>query len=777
VTERGGTLDFTVTNPGPTDRRARIAVFYASEGTVQYGRDLWVPAHATLSSWLLVGPLAGRSPQAGRELRVLLYEYVGETATYLLPHGERRLPVLPYHQRQAATALISDPAAVEVAELARLFRMAAGLSWKDSNDVQELPAGPLLPTPETLRGFDHVLLASDRLADDRAGLKTLRRWVEQGGRLWVLLDRVKPATVAALLGDAFDFQVVDEADLTQIPLETAGVRQDAAGPRPPLLEQPVKLVHVLLAEPETARYTVHGWPAFFTRRVGRGKIVFSTLGPRAWSGPPPPPDPRNPRPAIPDTVSGRVPTDALRDLAAELRPPHAEERFPVEIFRPFLAEEIGYSIVGVDIVGLIFAAFFLAALVAAWGLRRTRRPELLGWLGPATALAAAGVFFIVGEATRQAAPPMVAVGQIVDIVPGTDEAAVHGLLAAYHPASGPTEAAVRQGGSFALDTTGLGGKVRRLLVTDLDRWHWEDLELPAGVRFAPFHYAGGFREPISAVAHFGPDGIEGWLRAGPFRDAGDALLSPPDGRPLAVHLQQGGTFRARRRDILPAGQFLASAVLSDRQQRRQELYRRFFQRPGADRLKDRMVLLAWAEPLDMHFTLVWPPRLVGDALLVIPLRLERPAVGAEVTIPGPLVPCRQITDVGPVPPTPQGTQTLDMHLRFQLPAEVLPLRVTHARLAVRITAPSRRVTVAGRDGRQLVELHRVESPLDDPITLDISDARWLRPDLDGGLHLNLNVSAPLKPGRAKGGALSNPEWTLEYVELEVAGRVGDKVTR
>ncbi|TMQ34712.1 MAG: hypothetical protein E6K70_06190 [Planctomycetota bacterium] len=316
---------------------------------------------------------------------------------------------------------------------------------------------------------------------------------------------------------------------------------------------------------------------------------------------------------------------------------------------------------------------------------------------------------------------------------------------------------------------GLEGQTRRLVLTDLDSWHWENLALPAGVRLAPFRYTAPTGQPVTAVARFGPDGVEGKLTPGPFRDLGDALLYVPGSRKLAVHLRPDGTFTAGSQDVLAAGQFLASSVLSDRQQRRQQLYRDVLQHLGGG-LAARKVLLAWADPIDTHFTLVPNARLVGDALLVIPLRLENPARGARVTVPGPLIPYRRVITEGLVAPTLNAHTGTAMHLRFQLPAEVLPLKVERARLAAKITAPSRRVTVAGRTEGGPVEIHRVESPLD-PIRVEITDERLLHLDEEGGLHLNLVVSDLLGDAQeGQDGSQKIDEWTIEYLELEVTGQ-------
>jgi hypothetical protein len=141
-----------------------------------------------------------------------------------------------------------------------------------------------------------------------------------------------------------------------------------------------------------------------------------------------------------------------------------------------------------------------------------------------------------------------------------------------------------------------------------------------------------------------------------------------------------------------------------------------------------------------------------------------------VTIPGPLLNARRlIENVGPTRPPPDGSQAADMHLRFQVPAEVLPLRVERARLTVRITAPGRPVVVSGHKDGAAVELLRVESPLD-AIQYDLTEEALLRLDEQGGLHLRLNVGTPVKvPEKGKRDILESEKWTIEYLELEVTG--------
>src|SRR5690349_20748976 len=200
VTEGWGTFEFNLTNPTDTDRQARVLVFYTGQADVQYGRDVWVPARATVSSWLLVGPPPAQSSADSREIQSLLYDRTGGQERLILPPGTERVRSrrVLYRKREPFTAIVldkdlaADPGPCELSELVQVMHPVA-----------------LPPTPDGFDGVDQIVLASGRVADDPPGLQALRRWLERGATLWVMLVLVDPDRLAPLLGDALDFQVVD----------------------------------------------------------------------------------------------------------------------------------------------------------------------------------------------------------------------------------------------------------------------------------------------------------------------------------------------------------------------------------------------------------------------------------------------------------------------------------------------------------------------------------------------------------------------------------------
>lgn len=774
VTESWGQLDFDLTNPTDVDRRIRVVAFYVGAPDAQFGRELWVPARATLNSWMVMGPAPAQGSATSRDIEFLLHDLTDGQENLLLPPTEERVRTrgVLYHPREPWTALAveidqsehvpgqlpqREPFADEAIDLVRAFRQIRGLP----NFVQLVDPSSLPSWDKVLDGIDHLVLASNRVAECPGGLQAVRHWLQHGGNVWVLLDKVGPEVIVSLLGEAFDFTVVDKVSLTEFRVDASGARP--GGPKGALqqYEEPVEFVHVQLPPGEVVQSTVQGWPAWFTRDVGRGKVLFTTLGPRGWYT-------RRPQK---DGKAWAVATDTLGPAAAELKTLAADAAPPVNAFEGLLTQEIGYSVLSRSAVGILFTLFLAGTLVLGLGVRRAGKAEFQGWLGPAAALATSAAFLLFGAEARRAAPPTAAMAQVIDAVSGTGEAAVEGLLALYRPESGPLTLGAGHEAFLGLDLAGLEGKTRRFLMTDAGTWHWENLAVPAGVRLAPFRFTANLGEPIRAVATLGPDGIAGKIAAGPVQGLTDGVLCPPLGRNLALHLEPDRTFTARPDDVLASGQFLAGAVLSDEQQQRQQLYRRLVKQAEAASLRQHPVVLAWANLLAAPFTLPVETRIKGTALVMVPLRLKAPAPGTRVTIPGPLISHRRLIADKWTRTTRESSKEADLHVRFQVPAEVLPFKVEAARLTAKIAARSRSIAVAGWvDGRQ-VEVYRTENPLG-PINVTLTDPAMVNLDASGGLHVHLAIKDLHKRPANERGADPDLNWTIEYLELTVTGRTG-----
>ena len=761
VTEAWGTLRFTVTNFDPVPRDLRVLVFYPEQPGVRYGRDVWVPAGSRLSAWVPVGPAPTQSGAQSREIRYLVYDRTdGEPR---LIAGDERVGAraVPYRPREPTAVLLTDsdtPGADEALVLARTVRQERARSGM----VAILQDQFLPDAIEAFDGTDQIIVAGIRLAADPVGRRAIRHWVEQGGTLWVLLDRVDPATVASILGDDRGFEVVGRTSLTSVRLLIPG--EDPA--RVPVrdFDVPVPFVRVALGGSETVLSEVDGWPAAFAQPVGRGKVVVTTLGAPAWYRPRGPRDRASPFEPYPDLPVALL---SLLRVGTVLMPEPLPPALPPDDLVPLATAEIGYSVLGRGTVALVLGGFALSLLAAGGLLRRARRPRLVGWLTPAASVVTAGVLVTLAVARREAIPPTTGVVAVLDVAPGTGEASASGVVAVFRPDSGPVELSTTIGGLFDLDPAGLEGQTRRRMQTDIGAWHWENLALPAGVRTGPFRSTVQ-TGPVRARAQFGPDGLTGHLKNGRLSGLADPVLLATAGGTVAVRLASDGTFASSPTDELPAGVFLNNPVLTDRQQRRQNVYRKLLTTPLPHHLRDRDLLFAWADPVDAPFTTGPEVRTVGSTLVAIPVEFDRPAVDERVTVPSTFIACSQIINGRPTRLTTESVQTANMRLRFRLPPSVVPLAVERVTFVVRIRASSRPVAVTGFDGKRSVPLARVVSPID-PVRVDVNDRRLVTPDADGFLYLGLEVGKredAVNPGQAE----LDEKWRIESLTLEVVGR-------
>jgi hypothetical protein len=578
-----------------------------------------------------------------------------------------------------------------------------------------------------------------------------------------MLDLVDPATVGSILGDDRGFEVVGRTSLTTVRLRPAG---DTGKDTVREFDIPVPFVRVALGGAETVLYEVDGWPAAFTQPLGRGKVVVTTLGGAAWHRPRGTRDPKSPFEHFPELPLAMPP---LERLGVVIYPEPHPVAFQPDDLAPLVTADIGYTVLDRPTVALILWAAAVGLLAVGLVVRRSRRPGLTGWLGPGVAVAAAGVLVALAMARREAVPPTTGVAAVLDVSPGSEEAAASGLFAVYRPESGPVDLAAHHGGRLELDAAGLEGQTRRRVQTDLDAWHWVGLSLPAGVR------TGSFRTsiptgPVRAVAKFGPDGVVGRLTTGRFRDPADLILLTPSNEAVVVRLAADGSFASVPADILPSGQYMAEAVLTDRQQRRQEMLRKLLAKPTARHLEGRDLLLVWAEPTEPPFAAGADDRTVGTVLLTIPVEFERPAAGERVTIPAGFIPFASLIQGRPGRAVMEGTQPQAMRLRFRLPPSVLPLTVERATLRAKVRASSRKFAVVGYAGEEVVRLTQVESPID-PVRVDVTDRRLVNPDADGYLYLGVEVGERVGPpsGDPKQVELDE-KWWIESLALEVVGR-------
>ena len=768
-----GSLAITVSNRSDQPREVLVATYFEENPLLHYGRRVWIPPRSILETTYPIQPPAKPRNPKQLEFRTLMQADGTEPDSWSRAEDGARVydGVLPLSDSRSVTGFVGDRHGDEL-------RQNLASTARVNRDLRKSLVGfhdKFFPAnSELLQGMDQVVICTDRLHSDPAGTAALRRWIQAGGYAWIMLDQVQPETVTSLLGDAFDTHIVDRVSLTSILLTgEQGKSRTPAESEPREFEEPIPLVRVVPGDVDL-EYSINGWPAAYWYQVGNGRVLITTLGARAWI-----------RDRRDSDTQGRdlnfetpfVALAPLATLATQFFENKPEYPLKNEDLKPFLAEQIGYAILSRQQILGILGGLSLFLLLAGWFLTRRHRGEHLGWLAPFGALATAGVLIWLGSENRQQVPPTLATAQLVQLVPGADDVNLRGMLAAFNSQESTQAIGSASNGMFFPDMSGLEGRTRRMVWTDLDDWNWEQLRLPPGVRNAPFQYYGPLKSTPSAVAKFTATGLQGRFASGGFQNVEDLVIALPKQRALWTEMQEDGSFLSGPDRVLAKNQYIGDALLSDKQRRRQQIYQKLLTYKRGTLFPSAPMLLAWADPLDLKFSFPDTTRSVGSALLSIPLTIQPTPPDTHIQIPSAFLVFRSTG--GPNNQSASSAysnlngewiksrRASRSHFRFQLPAEVLPIQLDRAQLTMHIDASSREVSVNGVLGETVTPLKTISSPVG-RITVDIDQAAGLELDEKGGLTVGIYVGDHEK----KSEDIDEDEssfWQFNALQLEVSG--------
>ncbi|MFM9196531.1 MAG: hypothetical protein ACKOWG_12465 [Planctomycetia bacterium] len=431
-------LGVMATNPGNTAGEGMVSVFFPPDSQRQWARRIWVPASAERTSWLPVQIPAGIDPTVTRQPysvltldatagKDVLQRRAGEglvgDGLMLIGHDTARTcgylagmhdgdpgPVEESAGRFTTPAPVADDQALETLAAARdAFDLEPGCGM--------LHADFLPPWSECLDAYDQMLLANDRIVRDTAGLAAVRGWVRNGGRLWIMADRVQPATLLALLGNAMPVQLVDRVELDRFRIESFDETADAFVTDACDLEEPAGMIRVVATDADVP-CRVDGWPAAVWLPSGEGEVLLTMLGSTGW------------RSADGTAAKG------LKLLARRFFSPR-KNRPKVAAAEPAIGQLVGYRVAGRRVPLLLLGGYCLALLAAGIACARHGRPERLLWIVPVASVVAAGLLVGGGVASARSVPPTVVAAQLVRVAPETDECQAESLLAIYDQRSRP----------------------------------------------------------------------------------------------------------------------------------------------------------------------------------------------------------------------------------------------------------------------------------------------------------------------------------------------------
>ncbi|MDE0734801.1 MAG: hypothetical protein OSB47_03205 [Pirellulaceae bacterium] len=792
-----GLVSADVWNPTSKPVRLLVASTFAMDETIQYGREFWVPAKSKRKVSYPIR-IPENIEESTRRMEVLsrLYDRTDGKETLIRRPDDpmwhkssvrvfSRKNITGYYPDyvKGRTNLttgdeqfeeLMEPARDPVLETIKVVRRF--MNMKEWRQIPTLDENSDMPWPLAMGSVDELVLGGNRLASEPESRESIRGWLNQGGRLWVMLGRTDVSTVKLLLGDAFPAYEIDRVNLSQYEIIS---HDDTLSNKSQVREAeiPVELIR-LVTEGVEVTHSVNDWPVAFWLKYGKGEILFTALELRAWSRP------RRELFIRPRGIPGEVlDTLPLQQLAERFFNESTPSSWGEENFQQYVGEQIGYQIVTREWVIVILSSFCGLLLLSGLWLMRAGHLERLLWIGPVAALCTAGVLSVLGKMSRESVPSSVAVAQWIAPANHSQFVPVNGLAAIYSQHKTMEKIGVQQGGVLWPSQDASEGTSRRLVWLDHGEARWENLTLPEGVRETRFQQVVALKQPLAAYGHLTDQGMSGRLQLEPFEEISDVLLVTPTGDRYTVRVtgDQRDKFEIGPTDRLKQNELFGSLVLEDEQRHRQQVLKDLL-----DRSKDRQVsfpdqptILAWSKPLEIGLVLPGEHERLGSALLAVPLHLQPTPRGESFVVPSWLCSLRMgISRDGKKPPGRYSTDVQKwleknfdprrIWMRVQLPAQVLPADLSEALITLDVECDQFDLELLAWQGGTLHSQQKLVNPIGTQ-TVTIKQSDMLVLDDQGGLVLALQA-VPAKDQTAKGARAKNYSWEVKSISVEVHGK-------
>ena len=551
-----GLVRAKVVNAGAEPVEVTLEVHDPRSSGMQFARRVWLPGESARLVDVPVRVAQGPKKGLGVELQATLE--AGESGRRV---GRVQTGAVLFRQRDdATTVLLTDDAAGEggvwgeggavgdARSAVSAVRDAAGLG----PTVNQMRTRDL-PTEDAAWGGVDALVLATREPLPVEAVPALRRWLAGGGRLWVMLDRVDADAAGRLVGSAWDVGVVGEVELpgavrlTDERASPAGMDRFELPPR-----EGRRMLRVLAPDMEPV-LSAGGWPAALEARVGRGRVLVTTLDHASWVELAKVEDAANEVVASRPVVSFVRPGSQMPDLT--------DGRVDAAV-ASYLERQIGYEVLGRWPVALTFAvllAWLLGAGVWAW---RRGRGEWAAASGVAGALAAAVVLVVLGRAQRGQTPTTLAELRLTRALHDTPHASTRAAGAVFlADADAGRPPRVRGGGVLPELTQPRPGELQRVMFDGAGGWELATLDLPPGgvVAFDAAGVTDLSRRP-AAVVRVTEVGLMGELDAQAWPGLEDARIVGGGGRVTVTVTDDGGLVAANPR--MQAGPWLEQMAVT-----------------------------------------------------------------------------------------------------------------------------------------------------------------------------------------------------------------------
>ncbi len=783
VPGRWATLSIGARNNTDVDAEQSVAVIVADQQNLQYARRLWVPAGALRRSWLPI-QIPPDIPTDQLQLDITSMQ-LGESVDgdeqfqaneIGMPTVERTL-LLSHEDSRCAVVFATPDYYIETESdkfNALTYTVNAGRDGvydsRGGSGVIHWIDDFLPPSPVGLNSIDQLVIASGQLLRDSTAAAQLRKWVFEGGQLWIMTDQIPPEIVRQLIGDTTCYEIVDRVELNEFSITTvdnSGVSQRATIENW-TSETPVELLRVV-ADTDDVVATIDGWPAAFRKPLGKGEVLFTTLGARGWT-------------------QGGQSLLIYQSIAKRFFSRRSPSPQPTADLLAFVDAEIGYEIPSRSVIASILLAHFLVIVGAGIWLAIRGKLQQMAWIIPVAGIASAAILMFIGNAKTSAIPSTVATSQIARPLPSSSDVDVHSVAAVYSSVSKPLKI---QSSSDAMTMfrDGLeGGEVKRLMFTDFGKSQWQFVELPPGVvRHVETDATITLPKPWNVIGRFTRQGFEGRLDGIDASTCEDAVIITPSTPSLGMLPKPNaiGFFVGGVDNVLAEDQYISTSIVSDIQQDRQGLIRRMLD-ADTPPFGTEPTMLVWTNPLNLNVDFGDGFNHRGSTLASLPVQLQRLSSGSEFVVPETFV--RFDTFAGTRGRTAiynprigrwiELNQPADAQLKLIVPDVLLPCSVKRVNVQIKINAPSRTLTILGRESAsgERATLFEKKNPtgvlrfsIDDPDALQITS--------DGGILLSVVVSESDEERESiqkpvESGTLASPSrstWRIDHLHANVEG--------
>lgn len=772
-------MRLTVENPHDREVDLHVAIYFDADTTLQYGRRIQVPPSTRIRIWMPVQLPDPRHIVSRSYPYHVLVRSLGDSSG-LLPNesGSMQLDsALQIETNENATGIIhtipprqyldTEPVINNDAD-ALDFMLTGRFHQRLQRNWLALNRGFASSGELGLDGLKQLIIADNKLLSDPEGLDAIRRWLNSGGHLWVMLDKVDSRLLEVLLGDVYQGQEVESVELSSLQfVDSNGVSSARRE-----YDTPVTMKRILVDDIEV-EYSVDGWPAAFWIEYGRGKVLLTTLSSNAWVRPRTSDDPRSR--AGDGWETNQVVLPHFEAISADYFSNSFDNSDRANSVLPVFASQInqfvGYKIPRRQAVVSILLGYSFLTFVVATYLWRKERLALFGLLGPLMA-AATGVALIAVRPTDQNIPSMAVTAEIITPIPGTDDYQAQGIVGLCSTGSSVAHLTGHSGGWLLPDWAGYPSGIRSLNYSSETTWEWDGLRNTPGFRIGEFYQSGRFSR-TDVVATFNEQGVSGQLNLPENLKPEDAIVLTRQGR-IGAKISGEMQFTAIASDTLDSEQYLSANLLSDEQRRRSEIIAQLSTRSTIPWNINEPQLLFWTQPWDLGFEFGENNQRQGNALVAVPIQFQRPSAGSRVKIPGPFLDFREV--IGPNGQIFGGLYSDLKHewieksghsetwLGFQIPGALLPLNPVRAQVQIDVSGPVGHLELSGWNGHSKANVKTWNNPVG-RLMVTIEDTSSLYLTEKGQLLLFL--SAGKKQEIDFSSNLAAPRWKIESMSLSL----------